>query len=154
MKFLFQSRLSLTLIVTALLAVLPISSSKFLSFDNNSNAIKDNVINSKNDSSQESHGFLIDLLSNAFRLLNLRKVIREVHQGKSGSSSSACMSCKFGFAMAQHLVQFGKDKEEIAAIAEYLCKTLNLETTRVCEGMVDQFKVCHKLTLSLYPDLY
>ncbi|XP_054157645.1 sphingomyelin phosphodiesterase-like [Oppia nitens] len=82
----------------------------------------------------------MDLLSNAFRLLNLRKVVKELHSGKPSTGTSACMSCKFGFAMAQHLIQFGKDKEELGSIANYLCTTLDLASGRVCDGMVDQLK--------------
>jgi hypothetical protein len=124
--------------------LLPFVSSKLINFNNKNDInIKNNendinIKSNKNSDFGKSH-FLIDLLSNAFRLLNLRKVVRDVQQGKS--SSSSCMSCKFGIAMAQHLIEFGKGKEEIASIANYLCKTLNVETDRVCEGFIDQFKV-------------
>ncbi len=117
--------------------LLPFVSSKIIN-SNNKNDI--NIKNNKISDFGKSN-FLIDLLSNAFRLLNLRKVVRDVQQGKS--SSSSCISCKFGIAMAQHLIEFGKGKEEIASIANYLCKTLNVETVRVCEGFIDSFKVRH-----------
>lgn len=140
---------SLKVLFIILCILLPLISSKFIDFAKNSNTIDKVIKNSINKTEEkQSYGFLIDLLSNAFRLLNLRKVVKDVQQGKSSSGTSTCMSCKFGFAMAQHLIQFGKGKDELAEIAGYLCKTLNLETVRVCEGMVDQFKVCMGHTVS------
>jgi len=61
--------------------------------------------------------------------------------GKSSSSTSTCMSCKFGFTMAQHLIQFGKGKDELASIARTCAKHLDIESANVCDGMVNQYKV-------------
>jgi hypothetical protein len=127
------------LILTIIL--LPFVSSKLI----NSNNKNDINIKSSKVSDFSKNNFLIDLLSNAFRLLNLRKVVRDVQQGKS--SSSSCMSCKFGIAMAQHLIEFGNGKKEIVSIANYLCKNLNVQTVRVCEGFIDQFMVRQILSL-------
>ncbi|CAG2108614.1 unnamed protein product [Medioppia subpectinata] len=126
--------------------MLPLIATKQINFDKTTNSIDGNAIKESNRpvvdtgaATAGNHGFLMDLLSNGFRLMNLRKVVKEVQSGKS-SGSSACMSCKFGFAMAQQLIQFGKTKDELASIANYLCKSLDLQSPRVCDGMVDQFK--------------
>lgn len=86
-----------------------------------------------------SHTFLTSLVTHIFEVLNLKQVLQDIKLSKT--TPGTCNSCKFGIALLQHLLEYGKGREELAALANTICVTLKVESPRVCKGIVTVFKV-------------
>lgn len=86
-----------------------------------------------------SSSYVIRILSKAFRFLNLKRMVKNVQQGRS--TPGACITCKFVMTMVRYLIDYGKGFKDVAYVTSYLCKTLNVQTARVCEGYVNSFMV-------------
>ena len=95
-----------------------------------------------------SSSYVIRMLTRAFRFLNLKRMVKNVQQGKS--TPGACITCKFAMTMVKHLIDYGKGFKDVAYVTSYFCKTLNVQTARVCDGYVNSFMVCNYHTLLLY----
>lgn len=87
----------------------------------------------------ESSSFLTKLITHIFEAFNLKQVLQDIKASKT--TDATCHSCKFGIALLQHLLQFGKSKDEVAKMAYTICTTLHAEKPRVCKGIVESFKV-------------
>lgn len=98
-----------------------------------------NVSTANETSVEEGASFLTKLVAHIFEMLDLKEVIQDIKQSKT--TAGTCYSCKFGIALLQHLLEFGKGKEELAALAQTICVMLRVEQPRVCQGIVNVFKV-------------
>lgn len=85
--------------------------------------------------------FLTSVITRMFEALDFKKVFDDLKEGRS--TPATCNSCKFGIGMLQQLSSMGKGKEEIASLSYSICTALRIETPRVCQGIVDVFKVSH-----------
>ena len=74
-------------------------------------------------------------LSSALEYLDLDTVVYEIEN--SFLSSVSCTACKAGVGLLQHYIEVGKTNQEIAQAAIKLCISLNLQTKRVCIGIID-----------------
>lgn len=83
----------------------------------------------------------------ALKLLNLKQVYYEVEH--SVMSKVSCTACKAGAGLLQHYIQLGKSKEEITKMIYQFCVSLNIQSTRVCEGVTRLFGVSLLSQLSL-----
>ena len=107
----------------------------------------------------QSYGrrFLVKLVSHIFEILNLKQVVNDIKESKS--SPSTCYPCKFGMALVQQLIEFGKSQEELSKMALTICTTLHLEKRRVCKGIINLNKVscfcyvCSPLWLNCFSNL-
>lgn len=75
----------------------------------------------------------------ALKLLNLKQVYYEVEH--SVMSKVSCTACKAGAGLLQHYTKRGKSKEEINKMIYQFCVSLNIQSTRVCEGITRLFGV-------------
>lgn len=75
----------------------------------------------------------------ALKLLNLKQVYFEVEN--SVMSKVSCTACKAGAGLLQHYIKMGKSKEEIIKMIYQFCVSLNIQSTRVCEGITRLFGV-------------
>lgn len=91
------------------------------------------------DKGSSTSTMVIGLLKKAFRLLNLKQMVKNVQQGRS--SSGTCLACKITMTGIKYLIDYGRGFEDVAYVTKYLCKTLALQTDRVCDGYVDNFIV-------------
>nr|API81380.1 venom toxin [Hemiscorpius lepturus] len=82
--------------------------------------------------------FLTDMVSFGVEMLNLKKAFRNVKQGVVNSLT--CFACKFSVSLFQHFVEEGKSEEEIGHFADVICKTLRIESPRVCKGVTNSFR--------------
>lgn len=115
------------------------------------NDIQDEKFNKKFDDKQKNDSIkdpIFNFITKILNLLNIRKVINDLAEGKE--SKGVCSSCKFGLSMLQHLIQFKKDRNEIANIIYSLCSSLHIESSKVCEGIVDEYKVNYLNYYSYY----
>lgn len=103
------------------------------------NELPKNVSSSEPDKSSGTSGYVIRMLSRAFKFLNLKQMVRNVQQGKS--TPGACIACKFAMTMVRYLIDYGKGFKDVAFVTTYFCKSLNVQTARVCEGYVNNFMV-------------
>ncbi|RWS30121.1 Sphingomyelin phosphodiesterase-like protein [Leptotrombidium deliense] len=97
------------------------------------------------------HKFLAKFLARILEALNIQEVIDGIKDGKV--TTATCYSCKFGFSVLQHLIEFGVEGEKLVKLVDSVCKSLHIETPEVCDGVVktykDEFlKVFSKLVLS------
>ena len=83
--------------------------------------------------------YVIRMLTKAFRFLNMKKLVKNVQEGRS--TPGACITCMIAMNMVKYMIDFGKGYEDVAYVTSYFCKTLNVQTTRVCEGYVSNFMV-------------
>ncbi|XP_059050871.1 sphingomyelin phosphodiesterase isoform X1 [Achroia grisella] len=73
----------------------------------------------------------------ALKLLNLKQVYYEVEH--SVMSKVSCTACKAGAGLLQHYIKAGKSKDEITKMIYQFCVSLNIQSTRVCEGVTRLF---------------
>ncbi|XP_043197858.1 sphingomyelin phosphodiesterase-like isoform X2 [Amphibalanus amphitrite] len=76
-------------------------------------------------------------LTSATALLDIKQVWREIET--SVMSSVSCTACKAGVGLLQHYVSTGRSKGEIVRAAVKLCRSLQFESPRVCEGIIHLF---------------
>lgn len=69
------------------------------------------------------------------KMLNLAQVIDEIKT--SMETKKTCLACKFGVNLIRYMVENGKSDQEIAAVGSQMCITLQLQTPRVCSGIMD-----------------
>ena len=86
-----------------------------------------------------SSSYVIRMLSKAFKFLNMKKMVKNVQHSRS--TPGACITCKFAMTMVKYLIDYGKGFQDVAYVTSYFCKTLNVQTPRVCEGYVNNFMV-------------
>lgn len=89
---------------------------------------------------------LMSLISKILNFIDIRTVVQDVEQGKN--SRGACMTCKFGMNLYQHMIDSGRSAEEITDITLSLCINMKIQSERVCRGMIETFKV--KCTTQYY----
>ncbi|CAG0904966.1 unnamed protein product, partial [Cyprideis torosa] len=77
-------------------------------------------------------------LGSILNMLNLRQVIHEIEN--SLASHVTCSACKVGVGVLQHYIQREMTPNEISRAATTLCISINLETKRVCRGIINLFK--------------
>ncbi|KAI1300253.1 Sphingomyelin phosphodiesterase [Halotydeus destructor] len=82
--------------------------------------------------------FLTKLTAHIFEMLDLRQVIQDIEHSKT--TVATCYTCKFGMALIQHLIEFGRGKDELASLANTICVMLKVEKPQVCKGMTNIFK--------------
>ena len=131
---------TLIIVSTVLIALCVINKLNFTE----ARSITTSEVNQTRDSSakvKQFYGkrFLVKLVSNIFEILNLKQVVKDIKESKS--SSSTCYTCKFGMALVQHLIEFGKSQEELCKLALTICTTLHLENEQVCKGIINLNKV-------------
>lgn len=90
--------------------------------------------------------YVIRMLSKAFRFLNLKRMVKNVQSGRS--TPGACITCKAAMAMVKYLIDYGNGYKDVAFVTSYFCRTLNVQSPRVCDGYVNNFMV--KQTKSLF----
>ncbi|CAO1430795.1 unnamed protein product, partial [Diamesa tonsa] len=73
----------------------------------------------------------------ALKLLNLQQVAFEIEN--SVMSKMSCTACKAGASLLQHYIKSGKSKEEIIKTIYQYCTNLQLQSSRVCEGVSELF---------------
>ena len=87
----------------------------------------------------DSPSFMTRLITHMFELFNVKQVIQDIKLSKT--TEATCHSCKFGMGMLQHLLQFGRGKDELAKLSNSICVNLRIESPRVCKGISDVYKV-------------
>lgn len=97
------------------------------------------TISDSNETAIESPSFLAKMVTHMFELFNLKQVVQDIKISKT--TEGTCHSCKFGIGLLQHLIQFGRGREELARLAHTICVNMNIESPRVCNGIVKVFKV-------------
>jgi len=80
---------------------------------------------------------LPSFLTQAVGLFDIKQVWKEIET--SVMSSVSCGACKAGVGLLQHYVSTGRPKAEIVHAAIKLCRSLNFESPRVCEGIIHIF---------------
>lgn len=96
-----------------------------------------------------SSSYVIRMLSKAFKFLNMKKMVKNVQHSRS--TPGACITCKFAMTMVKYLIDYGKGFQDVAYVTSYFCKTLNVQTPRVCEGYVNNFMVSFRFFLFPFP---
>lgn len=91
------------------------------------------------DASAESPSFLTKMVTHMFELFNLKQVVQDIKISKT--TEGTCHSCKFGIGLLQHLIQFGRGREELGRLAHTICVNMKIESPRVCDGIVKGFQV-------------
>lgn len=86
----------------------------------------------------EEKSFFTKVISFGLQMLNVKKVLKDMKRGII--STATCLACKFGVGVLQHLVEEGKTEDEISHIADIICTTFHIETSRVCKGITNTFK--------------
>lgn len=109
------------------------------SIDRSNGASIGNQVQAHHDLGIESPSFLTKMITHMFELFNLKQVIADVKISKT--TEGTCQSCKFGIGLLQHLIQFGRGREDLARLAHTICVSLKIESHRVCDGIVQVFKV-------------
>lgn len=94
----------------------------------------------------ESPSFLTKMVTHMFELFNLKQVVQDIKISKT--TEGTCHSCKFGIGLLQHLIQFGRGREELGKLAYTICVSLRIESPRVCHGIVQVFKVSSVQTIA------
>ena len=74
-------------------------------------------------------------LDTALKYLDLDRVVHEIEN--SLLSSVSCSACKAGVGLLQHYIEVGKTKEEIAHAAIKLCISFDIQSERVCVGVIN-----------------
>ena len=87
----------------------------------------------------EEPSFMTKMVAHMFELFNLKQVVQDIKISKT--TEGTCQSCKFGIGLLQHLIQFGRGREDLGRLAHTICVSLRIETPRVCTGIVQVFKV-------------
>lgn len=98
-----------------------------------------NEIKAGHDLNYESPTFLTRMITHIFEAFNLKQVLHDIKISKT--TDATCHTCKFGIGLLQHLLEFGKSKEEVAHLALSICTTLKVESPRVCKGIVESYRV-------------
>ncbi|XP_046910955.2 sphingomyelin phosphodiesterase-like [Dermatophagoides farinae] len=98
------------------------------------------------DKGSSTSTMVIGLLKKAFRLLNLKQMVKNVQQGRS--SSGTCLACKITMTGIKYLIDYGRGFEDVAYVTKYLCKTLALQTDRVCDGYEEFVVVMSQVNIS------
>ena len=98
-----------------------------------------NEIKAGHDLNYESGTFLTRMITHIFEAFNLKQVLHDIKISKT--TDATCHTCKFGIGLLQHLLEFGKSKEEVAHLALSICTTLKVESPRVCRGIVESYRV-------------
>ena len=98
-----------------------------------------NEVKAGHDLNYESPTFLTRMITHIFEAFNLKQVLHDIKISKT--TDATCHTCKFGIGLLQHLLEFGKSKEEVAHLALTICTTLKVESPRVCKGIVESYRV-------------
>lgn len=99
----------------------------------------ENEVKAGHDLNYESPTFLTRMITHMFEAFNLKQVLHDIKISKT--TDATCHTCKFGIGLLQHLLEFGKSKEEVAHLALTICTALKVESPRVCKGIVDSYRV-------------
>ena len=99
----------------------------------------ENEVKAGHDLNYESPTFLTRMITHVFEAFNLKQVLHDIKSSRT--TDATCHTCKFGIGLLQHLLEFGKSKEEVAHLAFTICTTLKVESPRVCKGIVDSYRV-------------
>lgn len=86
--------------------------------------------------------YVIGMLDKAFHFLNLKKIVKNVQNHRS--TPGACYACRAAMAMVKFLIEYGRGLSDVAYVTSYFCKSLDVQTPRVCEGYVNNFMVSEK----------
>lgn len=89
--------------------------------------------------SVQSTGHLSGFVDKALKLLDLKQVMMEVET--SVMSKVSCTACKVGAGLLQHYIKAGKSDEEIMNSIYQFCVSLNIQSSRVCQGVTLLFGV-------------
>ncbi|XP_054737403.1 sphingomyelin phosphodiesterase isoform X2 [Anastrepha obliqua] len=73
----------------------------------------------------------------ALKLFNLKQVAFEIEN--SVMSKVSCTACKAGAGLLQHYIRAGKTETEIIKLIYEFCVNLNIQSSRVCEGVSTLF---------------
>lgn len=106
----------------------------------------ENEVKAGHDLNYESPTFLTRMITHIFEAFNLKQVLHDIKISKT--TDATCHTCKFGIGLLQHLLEFGKSKEEVAHLALTICTTLKVESPRVCKGIVESYRVIIFLSMS------
>lgn len=98
-----------------------------------------NEIKAGHDLNYESPTFVTRMITHIFEAFNLKQVLHDIKISKT--TDTTCHTCKFGIGLLQHLLEFGKSKDEVAHLALSICTTLKVESPRVCRGIVESYRV-------------
>ena len=92
-------------------------------------------------------GHLSIFVDKAMKLLDLRQVMMEVET--SVMSRVSCTACKVGAGLLQNYIKSGKSDEEIMNSIYQFCVSLNIQSSRVCQGVTLLFGVS-----TIFNDIY
>lgn len=98
--------------------------------------------------SAQSSGHLSGFVDKALKLLDLRQVMMEVET--SVMSKVSCTACKVGAGLLQHYIKVGKSDEEIMNSIYQFCVSLNIQSSRVCQGVTLLFGVSFFVNLDFW----
>ena len=98
-----------------------------------------NELQAHHDFGLNSPSFMTRFITHMFELFNVKQVIHDIKVSKT--TEATCHSCKFGMGLLQHLLQFGRGKEELARLTNTICVSLRIESPRVCKGITEVYKV-------------
>ncbi|RWS11022.1 sphingomyelin phosphodiesterase-like protein, partial [Dinothrombium tinctorium] len=85
-----------------------------------------------------SHEFLSSMISRVFKTIDLKRVTYELKERKA--SLETCFACKLTMALLQHLIEYGKQGDELVHLIDSVCLKLDIETPEVCNGIVRVFR--------------
>ena len=89
--------------------------------------------------SVQPSGHLSGFVDKALKLLDLKQVMMEVET--SVMSKVSCTACKVATGLLQHYIKVGKDDKEIMNSIYQFCVSLNIQSSRVCQGVTLLFGV-------------
>ncbi|XP_001600744.1 sphingomyelin phosphodiesterase [Nasonia vitripennis] len=68
------------------------------------------------------------------KMFDVPRVIEEMKTSKQ--SKATCLACKFAVNLGRSMIKSGKSDEEVLALVGQVCTTLNIQSKRVCEGVM------------------
>ncbi|XP_031847161.1 sphingomyelin phosphodiesterase isoform X1 [Nomia melanderi] len=83
--------------------------------------------------SAQPSGQLSGFVDKALKLLDLKQVMMEVET--SVMSKVSCTACKAGTGLLQYYIKAGKSDEDIMNSIYQFCVSLNIQSSRVCQGV-------------------
>lgn len=120
-------------------SVVVVEKSSDVELDNTTTSVASSTNQVQPASGSGSSSYVIRMLSKAFRFLNLKRMVKNVQSGRS--TPGACITCKAAMAMVKYLIDYGNGYKDVAFVTSYFCRTLNVQSPRVCDGYVNNFMV-------------
>lgn len=91
------------------------------------------------DDARASQPELPPFLGKVVKLLNINQIV--LQGPTSGMFDVTCLACQSGVTLLQLYIRMGRTLDDIKIMANDFCKSLKLQTPRVCDGITDMFVV-------------